>query len=409
MSKGVGQRGGVAVDEPALAVQVVHREDAVVGEVIAIRLGRLLREEVTLQTNGRCTLYEGERVGQREKDEVPVLVGSLEVGAAVVDVRVDTWIVVRTVGMVLLGEIEQAVIDLDRVYMLCTVLQRHRDVVTATGSDHEEIVHRSIGCQVLVHRLVDRPVGGACLEPVRYTVDENLSAVVVHAVVGLVIRGPQNVVFSRLDAEGSEKNQEWNADECGVADPLRPDGPHQDRRSDERPHDGRCADERQGREADDAEERTDEVELVGVEVLQLTERDGNAVADTGQHQGHGKEDRRKCEFAGWARRLQFGTEEDEIATGRFHRDGHVVHEDDESTECQGCELQQFDAAAVGPQEPETDTEEAAQQHDVGEVGEVEDVAPEPANESQLDEQHQEAERNQADAQLTGRSHGDEGT
>ena len=109
---------------------------------------------------------------------------------------VDSWVVVGTVGVVLLGQIEETMIDLDGVDVLCTIFQRDRDVVAAPGSDHEEIFHGGIGGQVVVHGLVHGPVGGASLEPVRNAVDENLSSVVVHAVVGLVIGSPENVVFS---------------------------------------------------------------------------------------------------------------------------------------------------------------------------------------------------------------------
>jgi len=44
---------------------------------------------------------------------------------------------------------------------------------------------------------------------------------------------------------------------------------------------------------------------------------------------------------------------------------------------------------VGAEEPDPDAEEAAQQDEVGEVGEVHDVRARPADQDQLDEEHEE--------------------
>jgi len=60
------------------------------------------------------------------------------------------------------------------------------------------------------------------------------------------------------------------------------------------------------------------------------------------------------------------------------------------------------ATAVGSQESKTDAEETGQQDEVGEIGEVKDVGPGPSNESQLEKEHQKAERYQPEPRRFGR-------
>ena len=79
------ERVGVPVDQPALAVVVVHREHATLGEVVAGRLDGLGGEQVALEPHRRLAGDERERVGQGEQDAVPLLVRPLEVGPPVVD------------------------------------------------------------------------------------------------------------------------------------------------------------------------------------------------------------------------------------------------------------------------------------------------------------------------------------
>ena len=108
------ERGGVAVDQPRLAVVVVHGEDAAVGEVVAVGLDGLLREEVALEPHGRLALQERERVGEGQQDRVPPVVGRLEEGAPVGEVGVDPRVVVGG-QRVPTPELEQVGVDLDRV------------------------------------------------------------------------------------------------------------------------------------------------------------------------------------------------------------------------------------------------------------------------------------------------------
>ena len=75
---------GETVPQPDLPVEVVHRERAVRREVGAGALDRLLGEQVALEPDGRLSGDEGDRVRQRQQDQVVVAVGLLEEGAPVV-------------------------------------------------------------------------------------------------------------------------------------------------------------------------------------------------------------------------------------------------------------------------------------------------------------------------------------
>ena len=93
------ERAGQAIDQPRLAVEVVHREDPARRQVRLRRLHRSRREQVALETQRRLARDERERVRQREQDQVVALVRALEERAAVGDVHVDPRIVVRMLGI----------------------------------------------------------------------------------------------------------------------------------------------------------------------------------------------------------------------------------------------------------------------------------------------------------------------
>jgi hypothetical protein len=97
--------------------------------------------------------------------------------------------------------------------------------------------------------------------------------------------------------------------------------------------------------------------------------------------------------------------------GRLHLewDGKEVHVEDEGPERGRGEGIEPAAAASRPEEADADPEEAPEQHEVREVGEVEDLRPEPADERELGEQHHEREGHQAgtggeDAAVVGPGH-----
>ncbi len=58
------------------------------------------------------------------------------------------------------------------------------------------------------------------------------------------------------------------------------------------------------------------------------------------------------------------------------------------------------ASRTRSQEADADAEKARQQHEVGEVGEIQDVGGAPADQHELEEEHQEAEEQQPELTAT---------
>ena len=138
MAEHVGERRRVTINEPRLAVVVVHREGAAVGEVIAVRLDGFGREEVALQAHRRLALEQGERVGQGEQDRVPLLIGRFEERSTVGDVGVDARVVVGAVGM-RPADVEQVTVDLHGVHGRRPAGQGDGHVVARPGADDQHV------------------------------------------------------------------------------------------------------------------------------------------------------------------------------------------------------------------------------------------------------------------------------
>jgi hypothetical protein len=54
-------------------------------------------------------------------------------------------------------------------------------------------------------------------------------------------------------------------------------------------------------------------------------------------------------------------------------------------------------STIGSEESKSDAEEAGEQNEVREIGKVQDVRTGPSNQGELEEEHQEAERDQPEA------------
>ena len=67
MAESDGQRVPQPVDEPLLAVEVVHRERPARGEVLAGGLDRLLGEQITLQSQSARSGHQGQESGNANK------------------------------------------------------------------------------------------------------------------------------------------------------------------------------------------------------------------------------------------------------------------------------------------------------------------------------------------------------
>ena len=120
------------VDQPVLAVVVVHREPAAGGEVVAGGCDRLRGEQVGLQPDRARAADQHQGVGQGEQDQVVLRVGLLEERAAVVDVGEHPRVLVGAVGVAFPPDLQDARVDLDGVDVLGALGQRDRDVAAAS-------------------------------------------------------------------------------------------------------------------------------------------------------------------------------------------------------------------------------------------------------------------------------------
>ncbi len=368
--------------------------------MVTVRLDSLDGEQVALETYRRLALEQRERVRQGEQDRVPPPIGRLEECPTVGDVCVDARVVV---GPVRVGaaDVEEVPVDLHGVHRGRPAGEGDGDVVARAGADDQDLPGR-VGREALVHRLVERVADGSELQPGRDPVDlgDDSTCVGDRFGVNLVVRRPRRVLLRRLDAESDDEKHERHDDGSDLTGSPGPDGDEQADGGDRPPHHRFGIGERQDGERCHAEQRADEIELVGVEVAEPGERPGDAVPEAGHHCGDGNEDNGQDDPARRTRRVE--AEEDEVATG--DADAHVEHagQDDEHGEHHRGEEEQRPGTAARPQESGADAEEAAEQHDVGEIGEVQDVGAEPADQGELDEQRQRGSQDELSAWSTSR-------
>ena len=271
------------------------------------------------------------------------------------------------------------------------------DVVAVAGADHEDPVGRTVEVAVRegvegleVEQLVDpirrlvRDVVGRDRERVVRLDASHLFGGRPHGG-DLVVRRPVVVGRGGLDPEHDDEHDE--------PEQLRPEAEQhgEEHRDDRSPHDRRELQEGQRREHDDAAGAAEDVEAVRLQGLELHEHARHAVADAGHHGDSEEEDHREADpprQRGHAERaLQLSRQ-----VGQVHReDGDEEHQQPER---HGRERQEV-GSAVDPEEPDADPEEAGEQDEVRQVGEVDVVGGRPADQRQLDEQHEEAEPDQA--------------
>ena len=118
MPEDLGQGPAVAVDQPPLAIAVVHRERAALGQVRSCLGDRLAREQVALQPQRAVARHQREGVRQREQHEVVSGRGALQEGAPVVDHQMDARVLVGVIRMPRPADRGDAGVDLDRVHGL---------------------------------------------------------------------------------------------------------------------------------------------------------------------------------------------------------------------------------------------------------------------------------------------------
>ena len=385
---------GQAIDQPPLAVVVVHGERAIWLEVGARLLHRLPREEVALEPKGGLAADERQGVGEREQDQVVLLVGPLEERPPIVDVDADARVVVGVLGVTLGADLLEAGVDLDRVHVPGALGQCDRHVRPRPGADDQDVLE---GCRrALVGQEVDRLALAARIDRghrlVRDAVDVDVGDVrCVHGSgrLDLVIGRPRPRRLDRLPANDQE--QPGKRDELHRT-PVRQQD-EKERSGHEAPDDRRRPQEGDDREADDPEDAPGDVEPVRLERLELHELAPDTLGDHRHQPGDGNEDDREHQprrQSGCLRRAEV----DEVLAAAVDLHREEQDEGGEERERDGRVREEVDPR-VRAQEADADAEEAPEKNEVAEVRQVDDVRAGPANERQLHEEHQEAEQDEA--------------
>ena len=170
---------------------------------------------------------------------------------------------------------------------------------------------------------------------------------------------------------------------------------------DRSPDDRWDLEESEQREGHDAGQAAEDVEPVRLQGRELSEGARHALTHQRHHTGHAEEQERKGDERGQSAARTQGAEEDEFRAGAIDFDREEPNKSDERGQRDRGEAKEI-ATGVGPQESEPDAQEAGQQDEVGEIREVEDIRADPSDESQLEKEHQEAERHQPGARSFGR-------
>ena len=372
--------------------------------MIAGGLRRLQREQVALEAQRARARDEGQRIGQREQDQVVLLVGLLQERAPVVDVHADARVLIRVVGVVLRTEALQRRVDLDRVDVRRTLRQRDRDIGARPRSDDQHPSGLALDHVVRLEVVgLLGHAGGHRRQPlVRDAVHRHRPRGAAATVVAagrrdLVVRRPEVtlVVAQRVEEQHGQRDCERHRH----ADRLASQQHDEDHGDDAEPHQRRRADHRQQRERDDAGQAAEQVEAVGLEARQLAEAAAHDLGRPGGDRGDRQEDAGQHDPDRRTGRADVG-EEHQLRRLAVDGDRIGAHEADQTEQHDQRVVRLRPVGQVvtrRAQEPETDAEERTQEDEVREVREVYEVRAEPADQAQLDEQHERARQNEPDA------------
>ncbi len=400
----VAERGGdgarVAVDEPVLPVVVVHREAAPLHEVAPHRGHGLFGEQVALETDRAAPGEQDERVGEREEDEVEACVRAFEKCTSVIDMCRDPRIVVRPVRVDTSTEIEDLGIDLDGIDVGGSHLESDGDVVAGARPDDEHPLGGAGSMpEALVGKCVLRVVAQSTLDATRHlvgdAVDVDVDAELVALEVDLLVNDP--VVGRPRDLAGrkisNEERDEGSARKENA--PPRPEQRDEERDKHEAPDEWRHPDESECGERRYPGETSEDVEAVGLERLQLAEAASDELRGPTDAQGHGGEEKWQGYPHGRPRGLAIAEVDDLVASP-------VDLDRNERDECEHdgqhrCRQQRQIATLVARQEADPDAEERPEEHEIREVAEVNDLRAQLTDQHELQEEHEGAPEEHADA------------
>ena len=347
----------------------------------------MLREQVTLQAKSRLTREERQRVWQREHDEVVRLIGTVQECPTVVDDPVNTGILIGMVGMELDADGHQLRIDLHRVDRLGAIGERGCHIVAVACPDHEDA--RRWMREAPVDQLVVGVASGGdrslMRDPVR--IDEGRRAAVPN--LQTIVGGPDRVRGKCSDHEHREHRSDGDPLKHRRASVER----NEERGDHETPRDRAQAGEPDGREDHDPRDRTQDVKAIRIERGEPGEPHGHAVRD--RRHRHSRRDEDEGEHQPDRQPVDLNAEIHQVparAVDRCREREHQTNEQGENDRSFSEEIRLL----VGPKEPDPDAEEAAQQDEVGEIRKVDDIGAGPADQSQLNEEHQEGRQEQID-------------
>ena len=135
-------------------VVVVHRERAARRQVRPGRRECLGGEQEALEADAALAGQRRQRVGQRVQDEVVLLLGVLQVLAAVADMDGDPRVLVGVGRVILPPDLHEHRVDLDRVDMPGSLGEGDRDIVPVPGPDDQDVAQARAG-DVLVGQEVE--------------------------------------------------------------------------------------------------------------------------------------------------------------------------------------------------------------------------------------------------------------
>ncbi len=259
---------GQTVDQPGLAIIVVHGEGAIGLQPVAHRLHRFLGKEEGLQADLRGAADQGERVRQGKQDEVVLAIARLQEGAAVVDVPTDPRVRIGPVDIIFGADRHDPGIDVDRVDPMRTLAKRNGDVRSRPRADDQQFLQLVVG-KAEVGSFVD-PLAlfqlpfGRCHQLMRHAIgldgDDAVLCRPDDLGVDLVIRRPAHAGRNRLDQEQADERR--GIAECHEAAAVFRQQQVQ-RPCDDAPHQRRRLHEAKRRESDDADQRADQIVAIG--------------------------------------------------------------------------------------------------------------------------------------------------